>query len=148
MNSRNSELREFIQATTIHQIKYKVMALLGHSESLWPSNAITLYLIWWMIKWCVSEWQAYDMVPNAIDITLYGQESISRYDTDQELTKSWWRHNMETLCILLKICQGNIPVTGGFRSKQASSFNAFFVRQRKHSSCRGSRCHGAHVTSL
>ena len=45
-----SEAHHFI----IHQIKYKVMALQGHSDSLWPSNAITLYLIWWIVVACMN----------------------------------------------------------------------------------------------
>ena len=41
---------------------------------------------------------------------------------------SFWRHAMETLSVLLALCEGNPPVTGGFLSQRASNrdFDAFF----------------------
>ena len=34
---------------------------------------------------------------------------------------SWWYHNMEILSILLALCEGNPPVTGGFPSQKANN---------------------------
>ena len=34
---------------------------------------------------------------------------------------SWWCHQTETLSVLLVLCEGNPPVTGGFSSQRASS---------------------------
>ena len=30
----------------------------------------------------------------------------------------WWRHEMETFCALLALCEGNPPVAGGFASQR------------------------------
>ena len=42
---------------------------------------------------------------------------------------SWWRHQMETFCALLALCEGNPPVTGGFPSQRpvTRSFDVFFI---------------------
>ena len=32
-------------------------------------------------------------------------------------TETWWRHQMETFCALLALCEGNSPVTGEFPSQ-------------------------------
>ena len=43
-------------------------------------------------------------------------------------TIAWWRHQMETLSVLLALCEGNPPVTGGFPSHRpvTHSFGVFF----------------------
>ena len=35
--------------------------------------------------------------------------------------KPWWLHEMETISMLLALCEGNAPVTGGFPSQRASN---------------------------
>ena len=44
------------------------------------------------------------------------------------INKSLWRHEMETFYVLLNLCDGKSPVTGGFPSQRASNadFVAFF----------------------
>ena len=47
---------------------------------------------------------------------------------------SWWHHQMETFSALLALCEGNLPVTGGFPSQRpvTQSFDIFFdLRQNK-----------------
>ena len=39
----------------------------------------------------------------------------------------WWRHAMEMLSFLLSLCEGNPPVTSGFRSQRASNMSFLFV---------------------
>ena len=43
-------------------------------------------------------------------------------------SKSWWRHQMETLSALLAICAGNSPITGKFPAQRpvTRSFNVYF----------------------
>ena len=43
-------------------------------------------------------------------------------------TRSWWRHQIETLSALLAICAGNSPVTGEFTAHRpvTRSFDVFF----------------------
>ena len=50
-------------------------------------------------------------------ITLHTQVSIS-----------WWRHQVETFSALLALCEGNLPVPGGFPSQRpvTRSFEVFF----------------------
>ena len=45
-----------------------------------------------------------------------------------EHMSSWWRHQMETFSTLLALCEGNLPVTGGFPSQRpvTRSFDIFF----------------------
>ena len=42
--------------------------------------------------------------------------------------KTWWHHQMETFPMLLVLCEGNPPVTGGFPSQrpETRSFDVFF----------------------
>ena len=44
------------------------------------------------------------------------------------LVHTWWRHQMETLPVLLAICTGNSPVTGEFPTQRpvTGSFDVFF----------------------
>ena len=44
------------------------------------------------------------------------------------LTKSWWRHQMETFSTLLAICAGNSPVPGEFPTQRPVtwSFDVYF----------------------
>ena len=44
------------------------------------------------------------------------------------LVLSWWRHQMETFCALLALCEGNQPITRGFPSQMPviRSFDVFF----------------------
>ena len=41
---------------------------------------------------------------------------------------SWWHHRVETFSVLLALCEGNPPVTGGFPSQRpvTQSFDVFF----------------------
>ena len=56
---------------------------------------------------------------------------------------SWWRHQMETFSVLLALCEGNPPVTGGFPSQRpvTRSFDIFFYLRldgdlkRHHAHC-------------
>ena len=43
-------------------------------------------------------------------------------------TQTWWRHQMGTFSVLLALCEGNTPVTGGFPSQRPAtrSFDVFF----------------------
>ena len=34
---------------------------------------------------------------------------------------SWWRHELQTLFVLLTLCEGTIPVTSGFASQRANN---------------------------
>ena len=54
----------------------------------------------------------------------------------------WWHNQMETLAVLLTLCEGNPPVTSGFTSQRPVtwSFDVFFdlrlnKRFSKHSRC-------------
>ena len=51
---------------------------------------------------------------------------ISLCKLDKERT--WWRHQMETFSVLLALCEGNPPVTGGFPSQKSvtQSFDVCF----------------------
>ena len=42
--------------------------------------------------------------------------------------RAWWRHQMETFSVLLALCEGNSPVTGGFPSERSvtRSFDFLF----------------------
>ena len=44
-------------------------------------------------------------------------------------TKTWWRHQWETFSMLLAICAGNSPVTGGFPSQNpvTRNFDVFLL---------------------
>ena len=60
----------------------------------------------------------------------------------KELCHSWWCHQMETFSMLVALCEGNPPVTGGFSSQRplTHSFDVFFdLRLNKWSSTQ-SRC--------
>ena len=64
---------------------------------------------------------------------------------------SWWRHRMKTFSVLLAICAGNSPVTGGFPAQRpvAQSFDVFLdLHLNKQLSKRSwgcyLRCHCAH----
>ena len=48
--------------------------------------------------------------------------------SEEKCDLPWWHHDMETLSLLLALCEGNPPVTGGFPSQRASnmSFDVFF----------------------
>ena len=50
------------------------------------------------------------------------------YECYEILTKSWWRHQMETFSVLLAICAGNSPVTGEFPTQRpvTRSFDVYF----------------------
>ena len=39
---------------------------------------------------------------------------------------TWWHHDMGTFSMLLAICEGNPPVTGGFPSQRASNKSVMF----------------------
>ena len=41
---------------------------------------------------------------------------------------SWWRHQMETVSVLLALCEGNSPVTGEFPTQRpvTRNFDVFF----------------------
>ena len=45
-----------------------------------------------------------------------------------EAFEPWWHHQMETFYVLLALCQGNPPATGGFPSQRSvtRSFDTFF----------------------
>ena len=47
---------------------------------------------------------------------------------DDMTWKQWWHHQMETFSVLLALCEGNPPVTGGFPSQRpvTQSFDVFF----------------------
>ena len=47
---------------------------------------------------------------------------------DCKIHQSWWHHQMETFSVLLALCEGNPPVTGGFLSQRPvmRSFDVFF----------------------
>ena len=65
----------------------------------------------------------------------------------------WWRHNMEAFTAILVVCEGNLPVTGEFRSQRASNvdFDGFFnpYKLLKNSRITGdSWSHDVRVTSL
>ena len=44
------------------------------------------------------------------------------------LTKPWWRHQIETVFVLMAICAGNSPLTGEFPAQRpvTRSFGVFF----------------------
>ena len=48
------------------------------------------------------------------------------------LSKTWWRHQMETFSALLALCAGNSPVPGEFPSQRpvTRSFDVFFDLRR------------------
>ena len=65
--------------------------------------------------------------------------SISRYSSDNDtaihcinfqviLVQTWWRHQMEAFSVLVALCEGNPPITGGFPSQRpvTRSFDLFF----------------------
>ena len=40
--------------------------------------------------------------------------------------KIWWRHDMETLSVLLALCEGTPPAAVGFPSQMASNAEFWF----------------------
>ena len=58
------------------------------------------------------------------------------------LSKSWWRHPIETFSPLLAICAGNSPVTGEFHAQRpvTRSFDVFFDLRPNKRLCKQSRC--------
>ena len=64
------------------------------------------------------------------------------YMTPSSKKKPWWRHQMESVFVLLAVCERNPPVTGGFLSQRASntgfgvSFGVSLNKQSNKESCR------------
>ena len=47
-------------------------------------------------------------------------------DSDSCGNNAWWRHQMETISVLLAICAGNSPVTGEFPAQRPVTRNFHF----------------------
>ena len=59
------------------------------------------------------------------DLIFYHQIDLHPVFYDLDVI-AWWRHHMATLSLLLTLCEGNPPVTGGFPSERASSTKLWF----------------------
>ena len=51
-----------------------------------------------------------------------------RGESKGQFREKWWRHQMETFCVLLAICAANSPVPGEFPTQRPvrRSFEVFF----------------------
>ena len=103
---------------------YIVSPLWSHYlEHWWPtvwrttktiSNIISTQILIFSLKKSTSECIVFDVI-----FILLSEEVAS---------KTWWRHQMETLSAFLALCEGNSPVTGGFPSQRPAKrgFDVFF----------------------
>ena len=56
---------------------------------------------------------------------IYKKYDVIWWRQFDEVTLSWWHHQMETFSAVLVLCEGNPPVIGGFTSQMASYTEMF-----------------------
>ena len=78
-----------------------------------------------LIKYWTWIWTIFSRVPKRIYglCELYTHFIHSNHEAHSQRSVTWWRHQMKTFSVLLALCEGNSPVTGGFLSQRSATSN-------------------------